>query len=137
MKFRPCSLVAAACAATLAVSQFCIPIVKAQDVAAPNYRVRLEWQQVKKVAGGVVVRGVVTNIGSRPLVYTQVAPLLVDKVGRVVYRASGYLTVSPLVVGASAEFRAFCPAAPTYAQVKTVFREEGAPVILENSSRPQ
>lgn len=136
MKFPSYALVAAACAATLIISQSCIPTVNAQDVTIPNYRIRFEWQQVKRAASGVLVRGVVTNTGSHPLVYTQVAPLLVDKTGRVVYRATGYLTVSPLVVGASAEFRAYCPSAPVFAQVKTVFREKGTLVITESPTRP-
>jgi len=129
----PFAFAAAVCAATFGLSQSLVPTVMAQSAPAPHYRVRIEWEKASRIAGGLTVRGKITNTGSRSLIYTQVAPLLVDAAGRVVYRTSGYLTVSPLPPGASAEFRACGPEAPAFAGLHTAFHEAGQPVIVEEA----
>ena len=134
MNFPHFALAAVASAATLAISQSFVPTAKAQFVSLPSYRVRVDWQKASRIAGGLTVRGKITNTGTLPLVYTQVAPALVDHGGRVIYRASGYLTVSPLLPGASAEFRACGPEAPAFAGLHTSFRESGKSVIVEEAA---
>ena len=135
MKISPFTLAAAACAATLAVGQSLVPTVRAQSIAVPFYRVRVEWQKANRVAGGLTVRGKITNTGSAPLTYTQVTPILVDAAGHSVYKVSGYLTVSPLLPGDSAEFRASGPLPPKFAGVRTVFYESGQPVLIEPANK--
>ena len=131
MNISPFTLAAAACAATLAAGQSLVPTVRTQSIAVPSYRVRMEWQKANRVAGGLTVRGKITNTGSAPLTYTQVTPTLVDAAGHSVYKVSGYLTVSPLLPGASAEFRASGPLPPKFAEVRTAFFESGQPVLIE------
>ena len=135
MNISPFTLAAAACAATLAVGQSLVPTVRAQSIVTPSYRVRMEWQKVIRVAGGVTVRGKITNTGSEALTYTQVTPTLVNASGRDVYKISGYLTISPLLPGASAEFRASGPLPPKFAGVRTVFYESGQPVLIEPANK--
>ena len=131
MNISPFTLAAAACVATLAAGQSLVPKARAQPIAVPSYRVRVEWQKANLVAGGLTVRGKITNTGSEALTYTQVTPILVDKAGHSVYKVSGYLTVSPLLPGASAEFRASGPLPPRFAGVRTAFYESGQPVLIE------
>ena len=57
--------------------------------------------------------------------------MLVNRAGHVIYRISGYLTVNPLLPGASAEFRAYGPEAPAFVALHTAFLEAGQPVIVE------
>ena len=135
MNISPFALAAAACAATLAVSQSVVPTVRAQSVVAPPYRVRVEWQKANRVAGGLTVRGKITNTGSEPLTYTQVTPILVDAAGRCVYKVSGYLTVSPLLPGAAAEFRASGPLPPKFSGLRTSFFEAGKAVLIEPAAK--
>ncbi len=135
MNISPFTLAAAACAATLAVGQSLVPVVRAQSIVTPSYRVRMEWQKVIRAAGGVTVRGKITNTGSAPLTYTQVTPTLVNASGRGVYKISGYMTVSPLLPGDSAEFRASGPLPPKFAGVRTVFYESGQPVLIEPANK--
>ncbi len=131
MKFPPLVLAAVAGMATLAISQSLIPTAKAQSADLPQYRVRIDWQKARQEAGGLTVRGLVTNTGRSPLIYTQVTPTLVNGVGRVVYRTDGYLTVSPLLPGASAEFRACGPKPPVFTGLHTAFHEAGKPVAVQ------
>ena len=131
MKISPFALAAAACAATLAVSQSIVPTVRAQSVVVPSYRVRVEWQKANRIAGGLTVRGRITNTGREPLTYTQVTPTLVDAAGRSVYKVNGYLTVSPLLPGVAAEFRASGPLPPRFSGLRTAFYESGLPVLIE------
>jgi len=131
MNISPFALAAAACAATLAVSQSVVPTVRAQSIVVPPYRVRMEWQKANRVAGGLTVRGKITNTGREALTYTQVTPTLVDAAGHSIYKVSGYLTVSPLLPGAEAEFRASGPLPPKFAGLRTAFYESGKPVLIE------
>jgi hypothetical protein len=131
MNNSPFTLAAAACVATFAVGQSVVPTVRAQSISVPSYRVRVEWQKANLVAGGLTVCGKITNTGSEALTYTQVTPILVDAAGHSVYKVSGYLTVSPLLPGASAEFRASGPLPPRFAGVRTAFYESGQPVLIE------
>ncbi len=112
----------------LAAGQMLTLTVRAQPVSTPLYQVRLDWQKAESGPGGLVIRGRVTNTGTKPLTYTQVTPTLVDRAGNEVFRGSGYLTASPLLPGRSAEFRACEPAAPQFAGLRMVFREAGHPV---------
>ena len=100
-------------------------------LALPTYHVRVDWQKAETGAGGLVVRGRVTNTGTLPLTYTQVVPTLMDHAGREIFRGSGYLTVSPLMPGQSAEFRACEASAPRFASLRMVFREAGHPVLVD------
>lgn len=99
----------------------------------PAYHVRVDWQKAEAGAGGLVVRGRVTNTGTLPLTYTQVVPTLMDHTGREIFRGSGYLTISPLMPGRSAEFRACEASAPRFAGLRMVFREAGHPVQVDRA----
>lgn len=128
---------AAAALATFAAGQSLTPTAKAQSLpSVPLYQVRVDWQKAEPGVGGLVIRGRVTNTGHKPLTYTQVIPILLDSSGKEVLRCSGYLTVSPLRPGQSAEFRACEFAAPPFARLRMVFRESGIPVVLEAKSVP-
>jgi len=116
---------------TLAAGQALTPTAHAKPVSPPLYQVRLDWQKAEPGAGGLVIRGQVTNTGTLPLTYTQVTPTLVDRTGNEVFRGGGYLTTSPLLPGRSAEFRACEPSAPRFAGLRMVFREAGHPVQVE------
>jgi len=110
------------------------PTASAQPpLVPPAYHVRVDWQKAEAGAGGLVVRGRVTNTGTLPLTYTQVVPTLMDHAGREIFRGSGYLTVSPLLPGRSAEFRACEASAPRFAGVRMVFREAGHPVLVDRA----
>lgn len=131
MKCSPLFLIVAASLATIATDQALTPIAHAQPVASSAYHVRLDWQKAAPGPTGLVICGRVTNTGALPLTYTQVTPTLVDHAGREVFRGSGYLTVSPLLPGQSAEFRACEPAAPRFAGLRMLFREAGHPVLVD------
>ena len=131
MKCSPLCVIAAASLATLAASQPLTRTAHAQPVSPPLYQVRLDWQKAERGPGGLVIRGRVTNTGKTPLTYTQVTPTLLDRTGNEVFRGAGYLTVSPLLPGRSAEFRACEPDAPRFAGMRMVFREAGHPVQVE------
>ncbi len=131
MKCSPLFLTATASLATVAAGQALTPTARAQVVAPSTYHVRLDWQKANSGPGGLVVWGRVTNTGTLPLTYTQVTPTLVDRVGKEIFRGSGYLTASPLLPGQSAEFRACEPSAPRFASLRMVFREAGHPVIVD------
>ena len=134
MKCSP-SLLIAALVGVVAPSLPPTPSASAQPpLALPTYHVRLDWQKAEAGAGGLVVRGRVTNTGTLPLTYTQVMPTLMDHTGREVFRGSGYLTVSPLMPGQSAEFRACEASAPRFAGLRMVFREAGHPVQVDRVS---
>ena len=135
MTFSPFTLTAAVCGLSLALSQALVPVARAQPNVTPPYRVRIDWQKANRATGVLIVRGRITNTGSRPLTYTQVAPTLVDAVGRVVYKVRGYLTVSPLAPGTSAEFRASGPEAPRFAALRTSFHEAGQVVLVEEAGQ--
>ena len=138
--FRSSSLPAATLftlSCTLSAGQPFTPTAHAGPVAAPPvYHLRLDWQKAVPGAGGLVIRGRVTNTGTTPLTYTQVTPTLLDRAGREVFRGSGYLTASPLLPGQSAEFRAFGAAAPRFAGLRMLFREAGHPVLVERRAPP-
>jgi len=74
--------------------------------------------------------GRVLNVGSKPLAYTKVMPVLEDQNGNTVYTGNGYLTISPLQPGQSAEFRACEPNAPALSQWHIEFREAGNRVVV-------
>lgn len=131
MNCSPLSVVAAASVAPLVFGQAFVPTAHAQAVSPPAYRARVDWQKATPSPGGLVIRGRVTNTGTSPLTYTQVTPTLVDHAGKEVFRGSGYITVSPLQPGQSAEFRACEPSAPRFAALRMVFHEAGHPVLLE------
>ena len=136
MKLSPWLVIALASFGTLAAGQAVLPTVQAQPVPPSDYHVRLDWQKTKQTPGGLVIFGRVTNIGRKPLTYTQVTPTLLDKNGKEVLRGSGYLTVSPLLPGQSAEFRDCEPAAPRFAKLRMVFQESGSPVLVEPAPFP-
>ena len=121
LAFALCALTAAPCAAA--------PL--APPPSAADYCLRLDSQTVQCGTHGLVVRGRVTNTGRLPLTYTQVLPLLRDGAGREVFRGSGYLTASPLLPGASAEFRVCEANAPKFSRLTVAFREAGHPVMLQ------
>ena len=131
MKCSPLCLVAAASLTTFAAAQTFTRTAYAQPVSPPLYQIRLDWQKAEQGPGGLVIRGCVTNTGKTPLTYTQVTPTLLDRTGNEVFRGAGYLTVSPLLPGRSAEFRACEPAAPRFAGMRMVFHEAGHPVQVE------
>ena len=130
MKCSPLFLAAASFGSGLALT----PAACAQPpLVPPAYHVRVDWQKVNVGAGGLVVRGRVTNTGTLPMTYTQVVPTLMDHTGREIFRGSGYLTVSPLLPGRSAEFRACEASAPRFAGLRMVFREAGHPVLIDRA----
>ena len=135
MNFPPFALAGAACAAALACSQTLIPTAKAQPinlaVSVPEYRVKVEGQKAERSLCGLRLSGRVTNTGCRELTYTQVVPTLCDRAGKIVYKGSGYLTVSPLRPGQSAEFRMGLANAPAFRTFHVTFREAGQPVQVE------
>ena len=132
MKRSPLLLIAAAAVATLAASQSLVPTARALPVASlPDYQVRVESQKTERGLSGLVIHGRLSNTGRKPLVYTQVTPTLIDVNGKEVFRGRGYLTVSPLLPGHSAEFRACESAAPEFAAVRMVFHESGQLVVVE------
>jgi len=133
MKCSPLFLISAASLATLAAGQTLTSTVHAQPVSPAEYHVRLDWQKAEPGPGGLVIRGRVTNTGTRPLTYTQVVPALLNHAGHEVFRGSGYLTASPLRPGQSAEFRACEPTVPRFAGLRMLFREAGHPVLVEKS----
>lgn len=133
MKCSPLFSIATASLCAIAGSAL-MPTARSQPLAAPPaYHVRLDWQKAEVGAGGLVVRGRVTNTGTLPLTYTQVVPTLMDHAGREIFRGSGYLTASPLLPGQSAEFRACEASAPRFAGLRMVFREAGHPVMVERA----
>ena len=125
MKFPPFALAGVACAAALILSQTMIPTAKAQPISVPNYCVQVEWQKAERSLSGLRISGRVINTGNKALTYTQVTPTLCDGSGKVVYTGSGYLTVSPLRPGQSAEFRAEAADAPAFRSFHVTFREAG------------
>ncbi|MDQ2800419.1 MAG: DUF2393 domain-containing protein [Armatimonadota bacterium] len=131
MKLSPLFVIALASLGTFAAGQALLPTVKAQPVPNADYHVRLDWQKAERTVGGLVIYGRVTNIGRKPLTYTQVTPTLLDRAGKEVFRGSGYLTVSPLLPGQSAEFRDCELTAPNFAKLRMVFHESGCPVLVE------
>ena len=132
MKRSPLFLVAAAFGTSLAPTAHAQPPL-VPPLVPPAYHVRLDWQKAESGAGGLVVRGRVTNTGTLPLTYMQVVPTLMDHTGREVFRGSGYLTVSPLMPGRSAEFRACEASAPRFAGLRMVFREAGHVVVVDRA----
>ena len=134
MKCSPVLLILTTSVATFAVGQSLIPTVRAQSaVIVPDYQVRLDWQKAERGVGGLVIHGRVTNTGRKPLVYTQVTPTLLDHAGKELLCTQGYLTVSPVLPGQSAEFRAWEPEAPRFAGVRVTFHEAGRLVTVEPS----
>jgi hypothetical protein len=132
MKCSPILLIAAAAVAALTAGQSLVPTAKAQSLkASPDYQVRVDWQKTERGLSGLVIQGRLSNTGRKPLVYTQVTPTLVDANGNEVFRGRGYLTISPLLPGHSAEFRACEAAAPKFAAVRMVFHEAGHLVVME------
>lgn len=133
MNFSPFILTGAAGIAALLFCQVVIPTAKAQPLPRPGYRVTVEWQKADRNLSGLVIRGCLRNTGSQPLIYTKVSPLLLDGQGKTIYEGSGYLTVSPLRPGQSAEFRACASDAPLFRRLQLALREAGRPVIVETS----
>jgi hypothetical protein len=132
MKCSPILLIAAAALAALTAGQSLVPTAKAQSLKAnPDYQVRVDWQKTERGLSGLVIQGHLSNTGRKPLIYTQVTPTLLDANGNEVFRGCGYLTISPLLPGHSAEFRACETAAPEFAAVKMVFHEAGHLVLVE------
>ena len=131
MKCSPVFSLAVASLAALAASQALTPTVHAQPVPPPAYHVRIDRQKAEPGPSGLVIRGRITNTGALPLTYTQVTPMLLDRAGNEVYRGNGYLTVSPLLPGQSAEFRACEPTTPRFASLRMLFREAGHPVLVD------
>ena len=128
----PLAAVILPCLAALAAAQAFAPTVHADSEGSlPEYQVRVLKQTVTRGAGGLIVQGRLRNTGHKVLTYTQVTSLLTDNSGREIFRGQGYLTVSPLAPGQSAEFRVCEPDAPTLGTVKIVFREAGHPVVAE------
>lgn len=135
MKFSPLLVISLASLGTLAAGQALLPTVKAQPAISPDYHIRLDSQRAERTLGGLVIYGRVRNIGRKSLIYTQVTPLLVNREGKEVFRGSGYLTVSPLLPGQSAEFRDCESNAPDFTEVRMIFHEAGQPVLVDNLGR--
>lgn len=135
MKLSPLMMIALAPLGTFAAGQALLPTVKARQVSPTDYHIRLDWQKAERTPGGLVIYGHVTNIGRKPLTYTQVTPMLLDRMGKEVLRGSGYLTVSPLLPGQSAEFRDCELASPNFAKLRMEFHEAGRPVLVEAKPR--
>jgi hypothetical protein len=133
MNVSPYTLTAAACAAVLLVSQVSLPTVRALSLNAPVYRVQVQGTTATRTVSGLMITGRVVNTGSKPLTYTRVMPVLEDQTGKTVYTGNGYLTVSPLLPGQAAEFRACEPDAPAFRRWHITFREAGCPVLVEES----
>ena len=126
----PFAVIALPCLAALAAAQVFAPTARADTKASvPEYQVRVLSQTVMRGVGGLVIQGRLRNIGHKTLTYTQVTALLTDGGGQEVFRGHGYLTVSPLRPGQSAEFRVCEPNAPTAGTVQVAFREAGHPVV--------
>lgn len=126
----PLPTLALSCLAALAAAQVFTPTVHADTKAAlPDYQVRVLSQTVTRGVGGLIIQGRLRNIGHKPLTYTQVTALLTNAAGQEVFQGRGYLTVSPLRPGQSAEFRVCEPDAPTLGTVQVAFREAGHPVL--------
>lgn len=127
---------------TFGLLSTCLLPAPSQPLSGPPLRVTVEWQKAVPSACGLTITGKIRNAGTQPLTYVQVVPLLSDRMGRVVYRGSGYLTVSPLAPGQSAEFRAFAADAPVFSRVSLTLRESGRPVTVrewkktEQAERP-
>ena len=115
---------------------FLLPDAPAQPLPAQALRVVVEWQKAIPGPRGLLISGKIRNTGTKPLTYTQVVPTLSDHKGKVVYRGSGYLTVSPLLPGHTAEFRACAADAPAFSRMTLVLRESGRDVIVERAVRP-
>lgn len=132
MKCSPLLLILTVSLATFAAGQCFVPTVHAQSaVIVPDYQVRLDWQKAERGVSGLVIHGRVTNTGRKPLVYTQVTPTLLDHAGKELLCTQGYLTVSPVLPGQSAEFRAWEPEAPRFAGVRVTFHEARRLVAVE------
>lgn len=128
----PLAAVILPCLAALTTAQVFAPTVRADSAKSDSgYQVRILSQTVTRGAGGLVVQGRLRNIGHKALIYTQVTSLLTDARGREIFHGHGYLTVSPLLPGQTAEFRVCEPNAPTVGTVQIAFREEGHPVVAE------
>lgn len=105
---------------------------RAHPNPAPPLRVVVESQKATPSVQGLVITGRIRNVGPQSLTYVQIVPLLSDQGGHVIYRGSGYLTVSPLRPGQSAEFRAYAPDAPAFSRVSLALRESGRPVVVQD-----
>ncbi len=128
----PLAAVVLPCLAALAAAQVLAPTAHAETAAAvPDYSVRVLSQSVKRGVGGLIIQGRLRNIGRKPLTYTQVTSSLTDSGGQEVFRGHGYLTVSPLPPGQTAEFRVCEPDAPTAGKVEVTFRERGHSIVAE------
>ena len=114
----------------------CLPAASAPLLPAQTLRVTVEWQKATPGPRGLLITGKIRNTGTLPLIYTQVVPLLSDQKGKVVYRGRGYLTVSPLKPGQSAEFRACADDAPAFSRMTLALRESGHDVIVDRPERP-
>ena len=134
----PFAAVVLPCLATLVAAQVFAPTVRADSAKSDSdYQVRVLSQTVTRRAGGLIVQGKLRNIGHRALTYTQVTAQLTDAGGREIFRGHGYLTVSPLPPGQTAEFRVCEPNAPTAGKVEVAFREAGHLVVAELSRSTQ
>ncbi len=132
MKCSPILLILTASLTTFAAGQSLVPTVQAQSVViVPDYQVRLDWQKAQRGLNGLVIQGRITNTGRKPLVYTQVTPTLLDHAGKELLCTQGHLTVSPVLPGQSAEFRAWEPEGPRFAGVRVTFHEAGRLVAVE------
>ena len=121
-----------------ALVSVCLPAASAPLVPAQTLRVTVEWQKTTPGSRGLLITGKIRNTGTQPLTYTQVVPLLSDQKGRIVYRGTGYLTVSPLKPGQSAEFRAYAADVPAFTRMTLALRESGRSVTVEQElARPQ
>ena len=109
----------------------CLPGSSASLVPTQALCVAVEWQKATPGPRGLLITGKIRNTGTLPLTYTQVVPLLTDQNGKVVCRANGYLTVSPLKPGQAAEFRAYVADVPRFSQMTLALRESGRSVVVE------
>ena len=128
--------------ALILLSAALVPVRPSGTLASPApaqaLHVVVEWQKAAPTSRGLAITGRIRNTGSRALTYTQVMPLLTDQKGKVVYRANGYLTVSPLKPGQAAEFRAYAADVPAFTRMTLALRESGRSVTVEQElARPQ
>ena len=71
---------------------------------APSRELRVDSQRVRRIDGGVVVEGGVTNTSWRPLAYPEVVVELLDDWGGVLFRTAAPASPARLDPGAEGEF---------------------------------
>ncbi len=128
MRLSPISLVFAAGAVTLGISQTLAPTAHAQAVpAASALRVSVQSLHTKLTAGSIEVTGRIVNTGRQALTYPTVVCVFTDAAGAEVGYAAGCLTRGPIMPRQSAGFRAIAPALPAFANVTCICAEPDKP----------